>query len=330
MMDLQKMDGSFLPPETDGDSAVIIGCAPAAMMTGYQSEILSYTKGRGSLFCIPKGYMPCHDAEAVITGRGYDSEKDLSEPTGSIFCFNGAGVAVSWDQVNRYMHVDSGWRLGTTRKSGGVKENGELPAGAGEDQQLEEIFLRTYGRSKREAERFKRILDPAEMMENPEKLNKLEGQVAAIPKSPEDKEKYLLVDGYNIIFAWEELKELAQVDIGSARDKLIEILSNYQGYKGGTLILVFDAYKVEGGKGSASMYDNIHVIYTKEAETADQYIERAVNKMGRNSDITVATSDHMVQMIVWGEGAMRLSARGLKMEVEAASEEIRKLTSGHG
>ncbi|MCQ4636943.1 TetM/TetW/TetO/TetS family tetracycline resistance ribosomal protection protein [Anaerovorax odorimutans] len=318
MADIQRMDGSFLPPQTEGDTAVLTGTAPAASMAQYQNEVVMYTKGRGSLSCAFKGYGPCHNQQEVIEARGYDSEKDTENPTGSVFCTHGAGFNVSWDQVEEHMHVDSGWR--PQKKEPQVSPephfSSHRSSGHGDDKELEEIFTRTYGESKRQNARFQRPLDPAEKM--PDFLKRQQEY-----NQEEPREKYLLVDGYNMIFAWDELKELAKVNLDSAREQLIEILSNYQGYKGDTLIVVFDAYKVEGGKGSVEKHGDLYVIYTKEAETADQYIERAVNKIGRTHDVTVATSDNMVQMIIWGEGAMRISARGLKEDIEAVNQAIR-------
>ena len=317
MADIQRMEGSFSPPETQGDTAVIIGTAPAASMAQYQNDVLTYTKGRGRLACAFKGYGTCRNEREVIEVRGYDSERDAQNPTGSVFCAHGAGFTVSWDQVETYMHVDSGWRP-EIRKASRVRaplpQRGQRVAS---DQELEEIFTRTYGESKRERARFQSPLDPAE--KSLTAVKKRRGET----ETDEQRQRFLLVDGYNIIFAWEELKELAQVNLDSARDRLIEILCNYQGYQGGTLIVVFDAYKVEGGKGSVEKHGGIYVIYTKEAESADQYIERTVNQIGRTYDVTVATSDNMVQMIIWGEGAMRISARGLKEEIEAVNQRIR-------
>ena len=317
MADIQRMDGSFSPPETQGDTAVLTGTAPAASMAQYQNEVVTYTKGRGRLACAFKGYGPCHNEREVIEARGYDSEQDTEHPTGSVFCAHGAGFTVSWNQVESYMHIDSGWRPHVAQASKRPAPPSRVGKGAVSDQELEEIFTRTYGESKREKSRFQRPLDPTETSLAAVKKRRLEAE------PDEEKERFLLVDGYNIIFAWDELKELAQVNLDSARDRLIEILCNYQGYQGGTLIVVFDAYKVEGGKGSVEKHGGIYVIYTKEAETADQYIERAVNRIGRTHDVTVATSDNMVQMIIWGEGAMRISARGLKEEIEAVNQRIR-------
>ena len=322
MTDIQRMNGTFSPPAAEGDMSVIKGSAPVAAMREYQREIAAYTKGQGRLFCVLDGYRPCRDAQAVIEAAGYDSEKDLDNPTGSVFCAHGAGFVVSWDKVEDYMHVDSGWK----------KEQQGVPEGSGtkpmlnalsdmeereyhDEKELEEIFTRTYGpiRRKQVAKRRETSFSPSE---TEYKLPK--------KKRQEQAEEYLLVDGYNIIFAWEELKELAKVNIVSARDKLMDILCNYQGYRKMTLILVFDAYKVEGNPGVVSKYNNIYVVYTKEAETADQYIEKTVHRIGRKYHVTVATSDALEQVIILGQGGHRISAGGLKKEIQQAQKEIRE------
>ncbi|WP_130863131.1 translation factor GTPase family protein [Bacilliculturomica massiliensis] len=328
LADIQRMNGSFQPPETEGDLAVVKGSAPAAAMQEYQMQVITYTRGRGRLFCTPKGYEPCHNAEEVIAEIGYDPEGDLENPTGSVFCSHGVGFNVPWDQVERYMHVDSGWRpeggrRGQAERTDGDGRRGGVSSGAislAEEKELEEIFQRTYGPIKKERNRFR---TPKPAAEAAKKRSASPGGFYRKPASLQSGEQYLLVDGYNIIYAWDDLKELAAVSLDGARERLIEILCNYQGYKGMTLIVVFDAYKVSGGRGSVLKYGNIHVIYTKEAETADQYIEAAVHRIGRLHDVTVATSDGLVQMIIWGEGARRLSARDLREEIDAAEAEIR-------
>ncbi len=322
LADLQRMNGTFDPPESEGTMSTVRGSAPVSAMSDYQAQVLAYTKGQGRLFLALKGYEPCADEKAVVEAIGYDSERDTDHPTGSVFCAHGAGFAVSWEEVERYMHVDSGLRFGGSEEDETSKKKSPGPLlsnapGYANEKELEEIFLRTYGTGKgeRNRQRIPKRVRGASTAEMP--THRPKTSLAA------NREKYLLVDGYNIIFAWEELKELAEVSLDGARDKLIEILGNYQGYKGGTLILVFDAYKVAGNPGSVLKYQDLYVIYTKEAETADQYIERAVHRMGEHYDVTVATSDRLVQMIIWGEGARRLSAQELKAEVEAVSAEIR-------
>lgn len=311
MTDIQTMKGTFEPPLMEEDRAIITGSAPVINMREYASEVLAYTKGMGSLTCTLKGYAPCHNAEAVIEAIGYDPEADLDNPTGSVFCTHGAGFNVPWDQVHEYMHLDSYLKTETVEETAELEVSGlkSVPSvGFSEDAELQQIFERTYGPVKRKE--WRRAEVPETVQKNRE-------------KKPE--ESYLLVDGYNIIFSWDELHELADVNITSARNALMDILSNYQGFRKDTLILVFDAYKVQGNPGQVFKYHNIHVVYTKEAETADQYIEKTVHRMNRKYNVTVATSDALEQVIILGQGANRMSARGLKDEVEQACREIRQI-----
>lgn len=316
MTDIRKMCGSFEPPVIEGGMSILKGSAPVLTFGDYQKEVTSYTGGRGRLSCSLKGYERCHNEREVIEAAGYDSESDLENPTGSVFCAHGAGFVVSWDQVERYAQVDSGLRL-TQEESG--SEAASLPAGGRSvsavvtDEELEEIFTRTYGPVKRERNPFQRS-------------RRSEQSTAPVyrPGKREKQEEYLLVDGYNIIFAWEELRELAKVNIEGARGKLMDILCNYQGYRRNTVILVFDAYKVKGNPGDVVRYHNIYVVYTREAETADQYIEKTVHEIGKKYAVTVATSDALEQMIIWGQGASRMSAQGLKEEIESVGREIQE------
>lgn len=316
MADIQKMQGTFSAPKTEGNMTVITGTAPVVNMREYTSEVIAYTKGMGKLTCTPGGYAPCHNAEEVIEAAGYDSETDLDNPTGSIFCAHGAGVNVPWNEVTDYMHLESFLKSSVetkTEENVGDKERkssggGVMRSGLAEDKELEQIFERTYGPVKRKE--WRRTETCGVIERKPE-------------KKPE--ENYLLVDGYNIIFSWDELRDLSEVNITSARNALMDILCNYQGFKKDTLILVFDAYKVEGNPGQVFKYHNIYVVYTKEAETADQYIEKTVHRMNRKYQVTVATSDALEQVIILGQGAQRLSAQGLKDEVEQTGREIRQI-----
>ncbi|HIU77650.1 MAG TPA: TetM/TetW/TetO/TetS family tetracycline resistance ribosomal protection protein [Candidatus Pelethocola excrementipullorum] len=315
--DVQRMYGTFSEPRLEGEFAILTGSAPVVNMRDYQTQVIAYTRGRGRLFCTLKGYEPCHNAEEVIAERGYDQEKDLENPTGSVFCSHGAGFVVPWDKVRDYMHVESGIKLEDPQEeSGQLFSPSETRAGWSDgqemDKELQEIFERTYGTVERKRSGFTKTIHAESGV----------GRGSRPVKKSQEKE-YLLVDGYNIIFAWEELKELADADLSSARTKLMDILTNYQGYKKNILILVFDAYKVEGNKGEVLDYGNIHVVYTKEAETADQYIERTVHEIGHKYQVTVATSDALEQMIIMGQGAIRMSAQGLKEEIQAANIEIR-------
>ena len=333
MTDIQKMLGEFDPPKTEGEMTVLTGSAPVVTMRDYQKEVISYTSGRGRLSCTLKGYYPCHNQEEVVEAVGYDSEADLENPTGSVFCAHGAGFVVNWDQVEDYMHVESGWNAPAGQETKPEKpvtaknwkeENEKYLA---TEKELEEIFERTYGPIRKLGEE-----PPAGRSVKGWKKSRrdpLEGYGKSSSdykqkKTPDGEKEYLLVDGYNIIFAWEDLKELAAVNIDGARERLMDILCNYQGFKKSTLILVFDAYKVKGNPGSVETYHNIHVVYTKEAETADQYIEKTVHEIGRKYRVTVATSDQLEQVIILGQGGQRMSARELLEDVIEVSHQIRE------
>lgn len=333
MTDIQKMLGEFDPPKTEGEMTVLTGSAPVVTMRDYQKEVISYTSGRGRLSCTLKGYYPCHNQEEVVEAVGYDPEADLENPTGSVFCAHGAGFVVNWDQVEDYMHVESGWNAPAGQETKPEKpvtaknwkeENEKYLA---TEKELEEIFERTYGPIRKLGEE-----PPAGRSVKGWKKSRrdpLEGYGKSSSdykqkKTPDGEKEYLLVDGYNIIFAWEDLKELAAVNIDGARERLMDILCNYQGFKKSTLILVFDAYKVKGNPGSVETYHNIHVVYTKEAETADQYIEKTVHEIGRKYRVTVATSDQLEQVIILGQGGQRMSARELLEDVIEVSHQIRE------
>ena len=336
MTDIQKMNGTFQQPETDEDDMMVLkGSAPVSMMRDYQTQVTSYTKGRGRLFCSLKGYAPCQNQDEIVEEIGYDSERDLDNPTGSVFCAHGAGFVVPWYEVEDYMHLegideselgnaipDSEESIVGNRNSNNQTDSGYRPprnAGVGsyeDEEELKAIFERTFGPVKRYKEpQFKRTFS----------AKSDSGSYYRNSSSAKKKEKeYLLVDGYNIIYAWEDLKELADANLHAAQTKLMDILSNYQGFKKCTLILVFDAYKIEGHAEEVITYHNIHVVYTKEAETADQYIEKTVHKIGRENQVTVATSDGLEQIIIMGQGAHRMSARGLRDEIKATENQIRQ------
>lgn len=318
MTDIQKMYGTFQGPEIEGEMSVLTGVAPVVTMGGYQSEVTAYTRGRGRLSCTLKGYQPCHNAEEVIEAAGYEPDADMENPTGSVFCAHGAGFVVNWDEVDTYAHIQTELGLEETEQETVLQTQPAQPYKSFHEirldqEELEEIFTRTYGPIRRERNAFQKTSRTVTAPASPRKSK---------PKEPE--KEYLLVDGYNIIFAWEDLNELAKVNIEGARNKLMDILCNYQGYKKCTLILVFDAYKVDGGQGSVQKYHNIHVVYTKEAETADQYIEKTVHEIGKKYHVTVATSDALEQVIILGQGADRLSARNLREEIQRMKEEIRE------
>ena len=310
MADIQKMRGTFGTPEAEGEMSVLTGSAPVSSMRDYQSQVVSYTKGRGRLFLSLKGYAPCPDQEEIVNALGYDSERDLENPTGSVFCAHGAGFVVPWYEVEDYMHMESQFTDAGEEEDprpfvSGRPEAGTYEGGYEADKELREIFERTFGPVKRERHLYqKKVVSSAESSS---------GRSTARKKSGEE---YLLVDGYNIIFAWEELSELARASVHAARDKLMDILSNYQGCKKCTLILVFDAYKLEDHPEEIFRYHNIYIVYTKTAETADQYIEKTVHRLGKDHPVTVATSDRLEQVIILGQGASRISAKGLKEEIE--------------
>lgn len=342
MSDIQKMGGSFSQPLVEGDLAVLTGSAPVATMGGYQKEVTAYTKGRGRLSCTLKGYEPCHNAQEVIAAAAYDPEGDLSNPVGSVFCAHGAGFVVPWDQVEDYMHLESCLKPGLSEeeklalaakeleRTARVKREVALPEGV-TNEELEEIFARTFAANKKERAGYKKKRAVSQTGVRRWSAASESG-AAECPshyfrngKREDVAEQYLLVDGYNIIFAWEDLRELAQANIESARNKLMDVLSNYQGFHQCVVILVFDAYRVEGGQGSVQKYHNIDVVFTKEAETADQYIEKTAHRLGRNNQVTVATSDALEQVIIYGQGARRMSARELLEEVELTREQIREV-----
>ena len=319
MSDIGQMNGSFEGPEAEDKQGMVrlTGTAPASEMRDYQREVWAYTKGRGRITLTLKGYEPCHNAEEVIEEIGYDSERDVDNPTGSVFCAHGAGFLVKWDEVPEYMHIKEDFLA----EKPGIEQDEVMAVQMGnhcnysggysfsydDDPELLTIMEREFGSKQKERDRY----------------SSYRKQTVSTPvlhttviKENEPKKEYLLVDGYNIIFAWEELNELAKASIDAARNKLMDILSNYQGFIGCTLILVFDAYKVKGNQGEVQKYHNIYVVYTKEAETADQYIEKTTHKIGRKYKVTVATSDALEQVIVMGQGAYRISARDFYEEVE--------------
>lgn len=347
MSDIQRMNGSFAPPVMEGETAVLTGSAPAATMRNYQREVAAYTKGRGRLGLTLKGYEPCHNEEEVIREIGYDPEADMENPSASVFCAHGAGFLVGWQEVPAYAHVESGWKAGgadnyETTVEIGIDSGNEAGNGAASDyitqEEIEEIFQRTYGKSIQSYEPYRFHRQNKEKVQDEEKIQgekdeervqagksgEAAGGAGAKSGRAERLQEVLLVDGYNIIFAWEELRSLAEINIQSARDKLMDICCNYQGYCGVVLILVYDAYKVKGNPGSVQKYHNIYVVYTKEAETADQYIEKTVHEIGGKRRVTVATSDALEQMIILGDGAVRMSARGFQEAVEYAGRRMRE------
>ncbi|MFR7704967.1 MAG: NYN domain-containing protein [[Ruminococcus] lactaris] len=321
MTDIQNRFGKFEAPETLGEMTVLTGIAPVSTLSGYQKDVIAYTGGRGRISLTLKGYDLCHNQEEVVAARGYDSELDLANPTGSVFCAHGAGFVVDWDEVEEYMHMER--TLDQTGEEGLAEVT--LPKRRHSSieltqEELDAIYVRTPDPVKQ---------NHGQVTVCAKEKDREPGSAYTDPKwerrrrEKEGRQEYLLVDGYNIIFSWEELRELSEKDIGAARGKLADILSNYQGYRKCTLILVYDAYKVEGNPGEVMKYHNIYIVYTKEAETADQYIEKTVRRIAKDAAVTVATSDGLEQVIILGQGANRMSAPGLKEEIERTLAEVR-------
>ncbi len=318
MTDLQRMGAEFDQPENNGEyAAVIRGSCPVSEMRGYQREVIGYSKGKGRLACVSKGYFPCHNAEEVIARCGYDFEADTDNSPDSVFCSHGAGYLVKWNEAPSRMHTDSGLRFGVGVVEEPVREKQRSVNSSKErrasDEELMAIFERTYGKINRD--------------EHSAMRREKQPQAAKIPKLPVPPKgpEYLLVDGYNIIFAWDELSALAKESLDLARNRLIHILCNYQGFSRNNVILVFDAYKVKGSHCEVETVGNISVIYTREAETADMYIEKTAHELTKQYRVRVATSDSTEQIIVMGSGAMRISASEFLSEVRETEKTIRSM-----
>ena len=336
MTDIGKMNGSFSSPENISGKAVLTGKVPVSEVKNYALELRAYTKGEGVLLLTPSDYEVCHNAEEIIEATGYYPEADIENTADSVFCSHGAGFVVPWNEVINYMHLPY---FGDTKEEESEEEAflryvNRLPSQVGSERG--EVFLGTdeidsilksavsSNKKKEEESARNRWKGRAKADEYPEVHTDIKRVKSSIGK-----DDYLLVDGYNIIFAWQELKELAEINIDSARDKLIEKLANYQGYKGCKLILVFDAYKVRGGKENVIKQGNLWIVYTKEAETADRYIAKTSLELTGKGMVRVATSDALIQMIIFGSGAVRTSARELEAEVKYVegliSEKLNKL-----
>lgn len=329
MTDIGKMNGSFSSPENISGKAVLTGKVPVSEVKNYALELRAYTKGEGALTLTPSDYEVCHNAEEVIEAMGYYPEADIENTADSVFCSHGAGFVVPWNEVINYMHLPY---FGDTKEEESEEEAflryaNRIPSQVGSDRG--EVFLGTdeidsilksavsSNKKKEEESARNRWKGRGRADEYPEVSTN-----AKRVKSSIGKDDYLLVDGYNIIFAWQELKELADINIDSARDKLIEKLANYQGYRGCKLILVFDAYKVRGGKENVIKQGDMWIVYTKEAETADRYIAKASLELTGKGLVRVATSDALIQMIIFGSGAVRTSARELEAEVKYVEGQI--------
>ena len=340
MTDIKTMRGDFEIEKTQEETTILTGSAPVAEMRDYDTKIRSYTKGRGRLFLQVKGYEPCENQDEIVNVINYDSEADLEHTPDSVFCAHGAGFIVKWYEVENYLYLDS-----KKSQEGTIKEPLEVSLPqiqakeeknkkeswyVEEDKEFEAIMIREFGEKKLERHKpaykvtYQKQEEKKRIKKEYEKeQRKIESGYAKKPQK-KNQEKYLLVDGYNIIFAWEELKQLAKENLEAARGKLQDILCNYQGYTGVHTILVFDAYRVKGNPGTVTQYHNIHVIYTKEAETADMYIEKTTKAIAARHQVTVATSDALEQMIIMGHGAIRLSANAFWDEIERVNALIQE------
>lgn len=311
MMDVENMHGKFAQPELGTEMAVLSGSVPVSTMQNYQVVLNSYTKGSGSLSCTLEGYGPCHNTEEVVEQCGYQAEEDVANPSSSVFCAHGAGFIVPWDQVEEYMHMDNVLhgmpepeKLDLQIRRAGIVEQSI------DEEQIEEILNRTYHANERASKHYYK------------KQNKVQTYHYKPQAAPKQKERYLIVDGYNIVHAWDELSCLIEDNLEGARMKLLDILCNYQAFLKYEVIVVFDAYRVKGNLGEMFDYHNIHVVYTKEAETADSYIEKLTHRISKDYYVTVATSDGLVQLITRGQNCMIMSARELKEDVERVNREI--------
>ena len=315
MTDIQGMGGTVDAPEPEDGRTLLTGYAPVAGLRDYAQALAVYTRGAGRLSCTLRGYEPCGNADAVIAAVGYDAERDAENPASSVFCDHGGSITVPWNEAGAMMHCDSGVRFGAPPPEEAPAPRQRREAGSYEDdKELQSIFERTYGKVERKA--FEPAKSPARKSLDDRKYN-VDLQLGGT--------EYLLVDGYNVIFAWDELNRLAAQDIAAARAALTSVLSNYQGFRKCVVILVFDAYKVKGNPGSVETVDGVKVVYTKEAQTADAYIERATYELRKERRVRVATSDNLEQVIILGHGAQRISAAAFHAEVQAAEGEIGKL-----
>ena len=309
MNDLQAMGASFAPPEQRQEDAVISGTAPVIKLQGYPAVLTGYTKGRGRLSCEGARYLPCHNSDEVIAAIGYDPESDTDNPADSVFCSHGAGHTVKWNAVFDNMHIPAVLRP----KSEPEHEHAAPILSRSDEEELIRIYERTYG----------------PIRSNPIAAFRpsvsVQSQGFRLPEAAETGPEYLLVDGYNIIFAWDDLAAIAKEDMDLARSKLVNLMCNYRGLHRCEVILVFDAYRIKGNTGSVETVNNISVVYTKEAETADSYIERTTHELSKNYRVQVATSDRMEQLIIIGNGAMRISADAFRKEVDRTEAAMREL-----
>lgn len=312
--DIREMEGSFSSPETRGDMVEISGRAPVSTMRSYLKDVLSYTHGRGKLVCFSDGYAPCHNAESVIEETGYDPCADIENTPDSVFCSHGAGINIKWNEVEKHMHISSGVDFSA--------ENGVLMI------PNVKVFRRNFSIDEKELEAImEREFGPIRRKQYSEAvMDRPKEYKASAPK----KKDYLIVDGYNVIFAWEELSKLASENLDAARHILMDVLSNYRGYTKCELVLVFDGYKVKGNYGEKSDYHGIHVAYTKENETGDMYIEKLIQDIGKNYNVKVATSDNLIQVAAVRSGVLRMSSNELREEIEWVNKQIKETIETYG
>ncbi|MBR6826497.1 MAG: NYN domain-containing protein, partial [Oscillospiraceae bacterium] len=300
--DIRMMGGEFSSPEEDGENMVLTGTAPVSEMQSYMTEVISYTRGKGKLLCTQAGYAPCHNAQAVIAAADYDPEADVLNTPDSVFCSHGAGITIKWNEVPKHMHLESVLR---PKKDPTPRlRTGSLDL---DEKELQAIMDREFGPEKRVLYRPPTPVQASEIT------------------LPPPKKEYLIVDGYNMIFAWEGLREQAKTDINGARERLLSILSNYRGYRDCELVVVFDSYRVKGGTGSKTKHNNLKIVYTKEQVSADLYIETLLGEIGKNYRIRVATSDSMIQLSALRTGVLRMSAQELLREIEEVNESIARV-----
>ena len=328
MTDIQRMFGNFNTPENIGDFSVISGTAPVSAMYDYSKEVMQYTHGKGKLMCSLKGYEPCHNTEEVIADIGYDCDSDTDNSADSVFCSHGAGYIVKWNEVKSHMHLPSALSAPKSDYTDNDAKKAFSKSGNNDnlfalDKELMQIFEQTYGPIKNRNYPNQNHFTFTKSSDKNTETKKYKSA-----RSPRyDGSEYLLVDGYNVIFSWDNLKKSAQDNIEGARNTLINILCNYQGYKKCEVILVFDAYKVKGNTREVEKINNINIVYTKEAETADMYIEKTSHKLAKNNKVRVVTSDALEQLIILGGGALRVSSREFLFEVKQAEEDIRNIIS---
>jgi predicted RNA-binding protein with PIN domain len=310
MTDIQNMGGKFTPPENREDASILKGYAPVQGLCNYSAEVRAYTHGLGVLECMPAGYEPCKNQAEIVAGVGYDPEQDLDNTPDSVFCAHGAGFVVKWNEVHNNMHIED-TRKKATEEITAVQNSPRRSSNYADDDELMRIFERTYGKIQRKSH-------------TGFKSQKLPEAVAKKYKaSKETKGEYLLVDGYNILFAWFDLNNADRETLDVAKNYLITRLSNYKEMRSCEIIVVFDAYKVKGGLGSYERIGNLDVVYTKEAETADTYIERTAKDISKkNYSVKVATSDRLEQVIIFGDGAFRISADEFLKDIELAEEKL--------